>query len=112
MKVKTASLVSGALRILPFVLTVVFAAALLTHVLPGRVIPDRGGAEPGTKSPSEPWTDAQIAKPADFAKEMAGAKNRNRPVIVCTGIGCFMTAVMFPALSFTVPLRRGKGSMI
>jgi thiosulfate/3-mercaptopyruvate sulfurtransferase len=35
------------------------------------------------KTPSR--SDAQIVKPADFAKEMADAKNRNRPVIVCTG---------------------------
>lgn len=85
MKVKAASLVSGALRILLVVLTVVFASTFLTHVLPGRVIPDLGEASTGTAFPSEPWTDAQTVKPADLVKEIADAKNRNRPVIVCTG---------------------------
>jgi hypothetical protein len=73
--VKPASFASAALRILPVLLTMVFAATFLAHVLPGRVIRNHGAADSGPTLPSEPWTDAQIVKPADFVKEMADAKN-------------------------------------
>src|SRR5262245_38525652 len=85
MKVRAASLVSGALRILTIPPAVILAATFLTHVLTGRVSPDQGRAVLGARLPSERWTDAQMAKPADFVKEIAEAKNRSRPVIVCTG---------------------------
>jgi thiosulfate/3-mercaptopyruvate sulfurtransferase len=64
--------------------------ALLFALLPARTA--RANQDEG----SEPWTDAQLVRPADLARELANAKGANRPTIVYVGVRALFEGAHIP----------------
>jgi thiosulfate/3-mercaptopyruvate sulfurtransferase len=58
---------------------------------------------------SEPWTDAEIVRPADLVKEMADAKGANKPVVVCSGFQFLYETAHVPGAVYHGPASKAEG---
>ncbi|MGA7920343.1 MAG: hypothetical protein WCA38_11790 [Candidatus Acidiferrales bacterium] len=109
-KAKIKSLLAKVPSIVPVLLIIsAFTAISLSHLLSAQIMEDRAIVGSAPALGSEPWTDAETVKPADLVKEMAGAKDSNRPVIVCTGFRFLYEGAHVPGAVFHGPASRPEG---
>jgi thiosulfate/3-mercaptopyruvate sulfurtransferase len=76
-------------------LAVVFSSLGLTLAL----LPLRDAHAAEDKA-SDPWTKSQLLQPADFARELASAKNLDSPTIVCVGFRTLYSGAHIPNAGF------------
>ena len=79
--------------------------------LPARKALAAQNKQSGSASPAaaEPWTNAQIVKPADLVKEIANTKGANKPVIVCSGFRVLYEGAHVPGAVFHGPASTPQG---
>jgi len=67
------------------------------------------GVQASQDDSSEPWTNAQLIQPADFARELAGARGTNRPAIVFVGVHTLFEGAHIPRAVFHGPTMTEQG---
>ena len=66
-------------------------------------------AQTGANDASQLWTSAQIAQPADFAKELTDWKNASEPIVVCVGFQALYRSAHIPGAVFHGPAGTTQG---
>jgi thiosulfate/3-mercaptopyruvate sulfurtransferase len=106
MKYRTGSPVARILGALCAVTLITMIAALPARkAAAAHDEPSRSAAPAG----SEPWTDAEIVKPADLVKEMADAKGAQKPVVVCSGFQFLYETAHVPGSVYHGPALKPEG---